>query len=177
MPNFTRYPEPPESRLGSLNVLEWRKYLSPFASAVLEGRYDMFGEPAMEAIINFKWRKFARLRYIFLIVLYFLYFASFMAAVTLDSDRVQQGNETDHLIKLFSSVVLLLGFMFIGLEMMQMIAYRSYYFRSIYNYIDLASVVMPIIYAMGVLSGSSSRRQYFGNAMFFVCVNFVSIYN
>ena len=176
MPNFTRYPEQPESRLGFLNVFGWRKYLSPFASAVLEGRYDMFGEPAMEAVINFKWRQFARLRYIFLIVLYFLYLASFMAAVTLDSDRVQQGNETDHLIKLFSDVVLLLGFMFIGLEVMQMIAYR-YYYLNMYNLIDLVSIVMPIAYAMGVLSGSDGRHQYIGYAMFFVYVDFVSIYN
>jgi len=99
-----------------------------------------------------------------------------MAAVTLDSDRVQQGNETEHLIKLFSSVVLLLGFMFIGLEVMQIIAYRSYYL-SIYNLIDLASILMPITYAVGVLSGSSGRRQYVGSAMLFVYVNFVSIYN
>ena len=138
----------------------------------------MFGEPAMEAVINFKWEKFARSRYIFLIILYFLYLASFMAAVTLDSDRVQHGNETEHLIKLFSSVVLLLGFMFIGLEVMQIIAYRHYYLiLSIYNLIDLASILMPITYAVGVLSGSSNRRQYVGSAMFFVYVNFVSIYN
>jgi hypothetical protein len=176
LPDFTRYPKPPESRLGFLNVFGWRKYLSPFASAVLEGRYDMFGEPAMEAVINFKWRQFARLRYIFLIVLYFLYLASFMAAVTIDSERVQQGNETEFLIKLFSSVVLILGLLFTGLEVMQMIAYRSYYL-SVYNYIDLASIVMPITCTVGVLSGSSSRRQYVGNAMFFVWVNFVSIYN
>ena len=176
MPDFTRYPEPPESRLGFLNVFGWRKYLSPFASAVLEGRYDMFGEPAMEAVINFKWEKFARSRYIFLIVLYFLYLASFMAAVTLDSGA-QQGNETEHLIKLFSYVVLILGFLFTVLEVLQMIAYRYYYFLSIYNYIDLASIVMPITYTVGVLSGSSSRLQYVGSAMFFIYVNFVSIYN
>ncbi|CAG8615031.1 5465_t:CDS:2, partial [Paraglomus occultum] len=159
LPNFTRYPEPPESRLGFLNVLKWRKYLSPFASAVLQGRYDMFGEPAMEAVINFSWRTFARMRYIFFIGVYFLYLASFMLAVTLDSERVQQGGRTEHLIRFFSSVVLLLGFIFIGLEVMQIIAYRSYYF-TIYNLIDLASTLMPIIYAIGALSGSDTRRQY-----------------
>ncbi|CAG8542914.1 4911_t:CDS:2 [Paraglomus occultum] len=172
LPNFTQYPEPPESRLGFLNVLKWGKYLSPFASAVLQGRYDMFGEPAMEAIINFKWRKFARIRYIFFIGVYFLYLASFMAAVTLDSERAQQGNETEHLIRFFSSVVLILGFIFIGLEVMQMIAYRSYYV-TIYNLIDLASTLMPITYAIGALSGSDVRRQYVGGSMFFVYVNFI----
>ena len=136
----------------------------------------MFGEPAMEAVINFKWRKFARIRYIFLNCIYFLYLASFMAAVTLDSERVQQGNGTEHLVRLFSSVVLLLGFMFLGLEVMQMIAYRSYYL-TIYNLIDLASTVMPITYAMGALSGSNNRRQSIGLSMFFVYVNFVSICN
>ena len=136
----------------------------------------MFGEPAMEAVINFKWRKFARLRYIFLIVINFLYLVSFMAAVTLDSDRVQQGNGTEHLIKLFTIVVLLLGFLFTGLEVIQLIAYRPYYV-TIYNLINLASTVLPITYAVGVLSGSSSRRQYVGSAMFFVYVDFVSIYN
>ena len=139
----------------------------------------MFGEPAMEAIINFKWRKFAEKRYRIFISLYFLYLASFMAAVTLDSDRVHQGNAIEHLIKLFSSVVLLLGFIFIGLEVMQMIAYRSYYwiYNAIYNVIDLASAILPIIYAVEVFFGSNWRRQYAGFAMFFVYVNFVSIYN
>jgi len=97
-----------------------------------------------------------------------------MAAVTLDSDRVQQGNETEHLIKLLLPVVLLLGFLFTGFEVMQMIAYRSYYLH-IYNLIGLASTVFPITYAVGVLSGSNFRRQYVGIAMFFVYVNFVSI--
>jgi len=66
--------------------------------------------------------------------------------------------------------------MFIGLEVMQLIAYRSYYL-TLYNLIDLASTVLPITYAVGVLSGSDSRRQYVGSSMFFVYVNFVSIYN
>jgi len=136
----------------------------------------MFGEPAMEAIINFKWRKFAEKRYRIFIILYFLYLASFMAAVTLDSGRVHQGNVIEHLITLFSIVVLLLGFIFIGVEVMQMVAYRSYYL-SIYNFIDLASTVLPMTYAVGVLSGGNSRRQYVGSSMFFVYVNFVSIYN
>jgi len=69
-----------------------------------------------------------------------------MAAVTLDSERVQRGNGTENLITLFSWVVLVLGLVFIGLEVMQLIAYRSYYL-SIYNLIGLASTVMPITYA------------------------------
>ncbi|CAG8657280.1 199_t:CDS:2, partial [Paraglomus occultum] len=172
LPNFTRYPEPPESRLGFLNVFGWHNYLSPFASAVLQGRYDLFGEPAMEAVINFKWRKFARTRYIFLTGIYFLYLTSFMATVTLDSERVQPSSRTENLIKLSSFVVLLLGIMFTGLEMMQIIAYRSYYL-TIYNVIGLASTVLPIIYTVEVLLGSNSRRQYVGSAMFFVYINLI----
>ena len=100
-----------------------------------------------------------------------------MAAVTLDSSRVHQGNETEHLIKLFLMVVLSFGSIFIGCIMMQMVAYGSY-FLSIYNFVDLTSTVLPITYAFDVLSGSGERRcQYVGVSMFFLYVNLVSIHN
>ncbi|CAG8605287.1 44_t:CDS:2, partial [Paraglomus occultum] len=146
LPNFTRYREPPESLFGFLNVFERLKYLSPFASAVFHGPYHMFGEPAMEAIINFKWRKFAR--------------------------TVDQGNMIKHLVFVFSIMVLALGFLFIAVEIMQMIAYCTSYF-SMYNIIDLGSTILPMIYAAGVFSGSSWRRGCVGTSMLFVYVDFI----
>ncbi|CAG8583910.1 10301_t:CDS:2 [Paraglomus occultum] len=172
LPNFTRYRKPPKSLFGFLNVFEWLKYLSPFASAVLHGKYHMFGEPAMEAIINFKWRKFAKTRYVIFIGLYSLYLLSFMAAVTLDSGRVHQGNVIKHLISLFSIIVLVLGFIFIAIEIMQMIAYRKHYI-GMYNVIDLGSTILPMIYAVGAFFGSSWRLKYVGISMFFVYVDFI----
>ncbi|CAG8599494.1 3774_t:CDS:2, partial [Paraglomus occultum] len=173
LPNFTRYQKPPESPFGFLNVFEWLDHLSPFASAVLHGKHHMFGEPAMEAIINFKWRKFARKRYFIFIGLFYLYLASFMVAVTLDSGRVDQGkNVIKHLIPLFSIIVLVLGFIFIVFEIMRMIAYRVHYF-GMYNIIDLVSTILPTIYAVGVFSGSSWGPGYVGISMFFAYADLI----
>ncbi|CAG8667628.1 8929_t:CDS:2, partial [Paraglomus occultum] len=123
-------------------------------------------------IINFKWRKFAKTRYVIFIGLYFLYLLSFMAAVTLDSGRVHQGNVINHLIISFSIIVLALGFMFIIAEIMQMIAYRKHYFGT-YNVIDLGSTILPMIYAVGVFLRSSWRFEYVGISMLFVYVDFI----
>jgi hypothetical protein len=174
MPGFNKYPPPPESCFGFLNVWGGPNNLSTFAKTVLYGRYDIFGEPVMEATINFKWRKFAKTRYIIFIVLYFLYLASFMITVTLDSERV---DGLYQLIILLSCVVLLLGIAYLGLELMQLVRYGFYiYVRSIYNWIELASIILPIMNVLGVFTETGeSRRHYVGASMFFVYVNFVSI--
>ena len=53
---FTEYPD---FSFWDLNFYKGQE-CSRFADAVFQGRIDLFGEPSMEAIINFKWRLFAK---------------------------------------------------------------------------------------------------------------------
>src|SRR5438128_1960354 len=161
--------------LGFLDVREWNTYMSPFAKATLiSDRYDIFGEPVIKAIIDFKWRKFARTRFIIFISVYLVYLSLFMVAVTLDSDRVVLVDGVkENVINACLGIVFFLGSIFLCLEIMQMIGYRlSHYFKYVYNWIDLASIILPMGYVLRVFTGKHDYRlEYVGTSMFFVYIN------
>jgi hypothetical protein len=179
LPDFTVYKPTPKSAKKSaktskfpflrriINYFLYRKHKSPFVEEVLSGRHEMFGEPALEAIINFKWRKFARLRAFALLSVYILYAVAFSVGVSIRDDSIIR--------KVFMVIVLFIGACYFGLEFMQMIGQIESYWFSPYNLLDLACSVFPMIvalqYLIRVLTPSEGLR---GTAMMLVYLNLVS---
>ncbi|CAG8530852.1 9590_t:CDS:10 [Paraglomus occultum] len=171
LPGFTEYPNFAFYDL----VYKGKECCSRFADAVFCGRIDLFGERSMEAIINFKWRQFARRYAYFLIVLYILYLASFMFVITVDAGRVQLDDKYKNIAtKVFIFLVLGLGAVFLSSETRQILHKPYYYICNIYNLVDLVSLVMPIAYAINSLVGDGSfQSSYIGASMFFVYLNLI----
>ena len=151
---------------------------SPFADAVLYGRIDLFGERGMEAMINFKWRKFGRRNAYFLIFLYILYLVLFMSIVTLDCDRIKlEAKVKNTLIILFIFIVLVIGAVFLSSEIKQLIHRPYYYIRNIYNLVDVVSLIMPMEYVINLLFGGDPfKPAYIGASVFSLYFNFVSFF-
>jgi len=180
LPDFTVYKPTPKSiqkpvetsRIPILrkivNYLLFRKIRSPFIEEVLSGRYEMFGEPAMEAVINFKWRKFGRLRAFMLLSIFMFYASVFLFGVSM-----KEGS--DPLIrKIAMSIVLVVGFCYFGLEVMQMMGQLESYWFSPYNWLDLARSVFPMVVAGHYIRDIPPTNGLRGTAMIFVYLNLVS---
>ena len=169
---FTEYPD------FSFWDLNKGQECSRFADAVFQGRIDLFGEPIMEAIINFKWRLFAKRYAYFLIFGYLVYLISFLSIVSLDSDRKKRDEKDKTIwIKLLIAIVLVVGSVFWSLEVRQFIHRPYYYIRNIYNLVDVVSLIMPIAYAINSLVGDEPLKPaYIGSSVFFVYLNLVSLY-
>ncbi|RIA84385.1 hypothetical protein C1645_417057 [Glomus cerebriforme] len=177
LPDFTVYKPTPKSMQKPvetskfplmrriMNYIMYRKYKSPFIEEVLSGRYEMFGEPAIEAIINFKWRKFARLRAFLLLSTYILYAVAFLIGVSTKEDSIIR--------KVSMIIVLFIGSVYFGMELMQMMGQLGNYLLSPYNLLDLARSVFPMVVAEQYIRGQEPSEGLRGTAMMFVYVNFI----
>ncbi|CAG8531442.1 10140_t:CDS:2 [Paraglomus occultum] len=187
LPGFTVYRPPPKKTAKELSRsrfplllkladgFRWRKFRSPFVETALSGRYDIFGEPAMEAVINFKWRKFARMRIFFFIFMYVLYVAAYATAITLN-DPTDPNYVLAHAtkIRVLLYFVLAFGTLNLLLELTKIYGQWEHYWSSAYNYINLASTILPLLYT-GKLLGDLFiyRPPYVGASLFFVYVNLI----
>ncbi|CAI2176069.1 3494_t:CDS:2 [Funneliformis geosporum] len=179
LPDFTVYKPAPKSiqkpvetsrvpilRL-IINYLLYRKNRSPFIKEVLSGRYEMFGEPAMEAVINFKWRKFAQWRAFLMLAIYAFYASAFLIGVSMKEGSYPLIRQVAMLI------VLAVGSGYFGLELMQMMGQLESYWFSPYNWLDLARSVFPMVVAEQYLRGVDPSPGIRGTAMMFVYVNLI----
>ncbi|RHZ59939.1 hypothetical protein Glove_360g133 [Diversispora epigaea] len=102
LPDFTVYKKTPKSLQKSvvksrapffrriINYLLYRKKRSPFIEEALSTRYELFETPAMEAVINFKWRKFARFRSSVMLSGYITYTLLFMIGITVRIEFIKK---------------------------------------------------------------------------------------
>ena len=189
LPGFTVYRTPPKKSAKELSrsrfprllkladKFRWRRFRSPFVDTALSGRYDIFGEPAMEAVINFKWRKFARMRIFFFIFTYLMYVAAYATAITMN-DPTDPDYVSAHAtkIRVLLYFVLVLGSANLFLEMTKIYGQWEHYWYGAYNYINLASTILPLLYSGKLLENNLFiyRPPYVGASLFFVYVNLVS---
>ncbi|PKK64465.1 hypothetical protein RhiirC2_869283 [Rhizophagus irregularis] len=177
LPDFTVYKPTPKSMQEPVetskfpfmrriwNYMLYRKHKSPFVEEALSGRYEMFGEPAIEAIINFKWRKFARIRAFFLLSAYLFYATAFLIGVSIKEDNIIR--------KIAMIIVLFIGSAYFGLELMQMFGQLGSYWFNPYNLLDLARSVFPMVVAEQYIRDEKPSEGLRGTAMMFVYLNFI----
>jgi hypothetical protein len=180
LPDFTVYKPAPKSvrkpvetskfpiMRRIINYLKYRKHRSPFVEEVLSGRYDVFGEPAIEAIVNFKWRKFARLRVFFLLAVYVIYAAAFLIGVS-----TKAASDDSLLKKVSMTIVLFIGSCYFIMELLQVVGQMGSYWLNPYNLLDLARVIFPMAVAERYLRGSEPTDILRGFAMVFIYYNLV----
>ncbi|CAG8577314.1 7366_t:CDS:2, partial [Acaulospora colombiana] len=135
---------------------------------VLSGRYEMFGEPVMEAVINFKWRKFARIRVFGMLFVYMIYAIAFMIGIT----------TTNHPLRVSTMLIVFVGgFLYLCLEIMQMFGQIVEYWFSVYNYLDLARSILPMVVAKKFIFDFEAQDQpsdgLRGAAMLFIYVDLI----
>ncbi|PKC64897.1 hypothetical protein RhiirA1_421060 [Rhizophagus irregularis] len=171
LPDFTVYPQGTKSQelnprnlpFQLLRILFWpRGYaikkesnLSPFLRVVRKDKDGMiFDNPAMEAVIDFKW-EYARshfLRHALLFVCFALLFAVLTGALknsfVVNNVRANANNEENVHIRAFVKLLIFtfyyLGYYLLASEIVQFYHEGWRRYISVYNFFDLASIIMPL---------------------------------
>ena len=129
---------------------------SLFVQQALSGRSEVFrqGEPAMEAMLMYKWRTFGRRRFAFVCLIYIANQVLFSVNVAFPKNNTTTTLALMLIVSAFLVIQETRHISFCGLD----------YFRLFYNYISLAAVLLPIVGAIVILSGREypvSCRSYF----------------
>ncbi|GBC04565.1 hypothetical protein RclHR1_05740007 [Rhizophagus clarus] len=117
--------------------------LSPFAKVIkYENDDDMYDNPATEAIIDFRWRK-ARTFFVLLFLRFIIYAICFgvVSWTYLVHDTI--GGKFRVCLVVLIALFYYLSSYLIVTEIIQIAHYRKRYFRDIYNYFDLLSIIFP----------------------------------
>ncbi|CAG8471486.1 268_t:CDS:2 [Dentiscutata heterogama] len=182
LPDFCVYPEPPKinnkASIGERIKRFWATYVSPtrlssFAEAAIHGPLEMFSEVAMEAIIEFKWEKYARKRFLWTFCAYLVYAFLFCLTVSIDPVLVSDG-DVNLKMPLFA-LVITFSLYFLIQELRQMLGQWRNYWTNVSNYLDLASFSLPLItcwYAISKHEPSDILKSY---AVLLVWLNAVCI--
>ena len=147
----------------SKNSQDDENKLSPFSRMILyESNDNIYANPAIEAVINFRWQK-AR-DFFFFLFLRFLIFASCFILVSweyLIHEDISEGYR-NFLVVLIVIFYYLAAYLFIT-EILQLF-YRGpkKYFKNIFNYFDIASIVFPVI-AMSIMLKNLKFPNGFGS--------------
>ncbi|CAG8494522.1 27691_t:CDS:2 [Dentiscutata erythropus] len=170
LPDFCVYPEPPKinskASIGERIKRFWATYVSPtrlssFAEAAIHGPLEMFSEVAMEAIIEFKWEKYARRRFLWTFCAYLIYAVLFCITVSIDPVLVPDDN-ANWKMPLFAFVIAF-ALYFLIQELRQMLGQWKNYWTNVSNYLDLASFSLPLItcwYAISKHEPSDILKSY-----------------
>ncbi|KAI9263134.1 hypothetical protein BDA99DRAFT_571860 [Phascolomyces articulosus] len=123
-------------------------YASLFVQQAASGRSEVFrqGEPAMEAMLMYKWRTFGRARFTWVCLIYIANQVLFSVNVAFPKI-----NNTATLV-----LMLTVSAFLVTQETRHIWFCGVGYFRLFYNYISLAAVLLPIAGAIVILSG----REY-----------------
>ncbi|KAF9379107.1 hypothetical protein BGX21_002731 [Mortierella sp. AD011] len=103
---------------------------------------EAFDNPAIEAIIDYKWSRFARIFWIARLCLQMTYEALVLAVAFL---QLYGDGGPISAMTVGYIVIIVLGYTLLHLEFQQMRGGLKEYFSSPYNYVDLCVYVMPII--------------------------------
>ncbi|CAH1764504.1 7090_t:CDS:10, partial [Entrophospora sp. SA101] len=166
LPDFTVFPK--ETKLQIINyrklplkllklliwprgyVIKKESNLSPFLRAVKHDKHGLiYDNPSIEAVIDFKWSS-ARNHFLRHTALYFIFallFGLLTGAVKNDS-LIYNGNANigEKIITFsMSSLFYYLGYYILASEIIQLFHEGFRRYISVYNFFDLASVVMPLV--------------------------------
>lgn len=137
----------------------WFRPRSPFTIVVdhLFNDDDIFDLPMMEATIIFKWRTFARTRWLRLrLVPRVMYCAAFFTAAILVSDPSGSYPLVSYILMII--VLAFAGSEFVH-ELLQIITDRWRYFRSLYNWFDLLMIGFTIASAIPTIQDPYTQQQ------------------
>ncbi|CAG8517891.1 4234_t:CDS:2 [Acaulospora colombiana] len=170
LPDFCVYPSIPKvyddatyfqrvKRFWNLYVTP--SQMSPFADIAINGPPEMFSEVAMEAIIKFKWEKFAKAYFLNSFILYLIYATLFCVTVSIDYDLVPSVSQKIETWKdvLFIIVTIVAIYLLLQ-EFRQMVGRWKIYFSSFFNYIDLASYGLPLATCLMVVAAKSEPPDW-----------------
>jgi len=138
--------------------------LSPFVQIIRsEDNDDIFNNPAMEAVIDYKWRP-VRNYALKIFVLYILFAACFAAIC---GTYVAHLEATGHLCNFLLFLIVLfysLGYYLLGVEYRQLEHHGRHYF-DFFNCIDLASIIIAIIVMSVYVTPTFSTENTFANVV------------
>ncbi|RUP47740.1 hypothetical protein BC936DRAFT_145384 [Jimgerdemannia flammicorona] len=137
----------------------WIHPRSPFTAVVdyLFDSDDIFDLPMMEATIMFKWRTFARTRWIWLrMIPHLVNSSAFFAAAVMVSDPVGAYPQTALALMV---IVVLFSVANLCHEIMQAISERLRYVRSWYNWFDLLTIGLTIASAVPTIQNPNLPQQ------------------
>lgn len=183
LPDFTVYPEGTKNRMEVdirelpfqiLRILIWpRGYaikkeskLSPFIRVIRKDRDGVvLDNPAMEAVIDFKWESARNhfLRHIFLFSTFAILFAVLTGAVknsfvSVENNGVNRDGNT--IISIMTTLFYYLGYYLLASEVVQFHHEGWRRYISVYNFFDLASIIMPLATYSVTLIRESSGNGY-----------------
>ncbi|CAG8574427.1 14597_t:CDS:2 [Funneliformis mosseae] len=155
LPDFCVYPSLCEKGSSSLFDMMYRFFYvyfapaqrSPFAEVALNGPAEMFSEVAMEAIIKFKWEKFAKRLYLWQFSFYIIFGIIFCLTVSIESKIEPRSRNSNSEF----TVTAIISMMFLLQEIRQMSCGFKNYWTSFFNYVDLASYCLPLATSLMLL--------------------------
>ncbi|RHZ44801.1 hypothetical protein Glove_709g65 [Diversispora epigaea] len=158
----------------------WESYirssqLSPFAKIAFDGPPEMFDQIAMEAIVKYKWQKFARTRFLMSFIFYIIYATLFCTTISFDNDMVP-GSSNDIRFYLFS-LISIMAVLSVLQEFRQIIGYQKNYFFNLSNYIDIASYILPLITSLKVIYFKTEPPEWLKSFSILVVWLNVSLYS
>ncbi|CAG8520135.1 11901_t:CDS:2 [Diversispora eburnea] len=124
-------------------------HLSSFAKIAFDGPPEMFDQVAMEAIVKYKWEKFARTRFMMSFLFYLVYATIFCITISNNNDMVPGSS---HDIRFyFFLLISIMAILSLLQEFRQIIGYQKDYFFNLSNYVDLISYIFPLITSIMVI--------------------------
>ncbi|GBC09599.1 hypothetical protein RclHR1_00090033 [Rhizophagus clarus] len=154
----------------------WNLYISPtqrspFADVALNGTSEMFSEVVMEAVIKFKWDKFANRLFLYNFGLYLVHAILFCTIVSIESDLVPApGGKRGWKGPLFL-IEIIIPLLFLIQELRQMSGRWKSYWSSFFNYFDLASFILPLACSIMVIIREEPPDGLKSFAVLFVWIN------
>ncbi|CAG8487580.1 8419_t:CDS:10 [Paraglomus occultum] len=100
-------------------------------------RHPMLQEPAFEALVKYKWENYGQKYYLFLLFAYWIYSAMFIIPASI-GDNVLHDSGLKYPVIVMATIFLLL-------ELRQSLTLRLKYSYNLYNIIELASFILPLI--------------------------------
>jgi hypothetical protein len=115
------------------------------------------GNTVIDILISYKWKKFARSRFYFILFCHSVYYVAYSTSVSFPEELFGYvpGTPLTHLSHLMTIIIMFLfGFILFVQEYRQFALNRLEYFRSFYNYFDLAAFSLPVATFILLRTGS-----------------------
>ncbi|KAI8875468.1 hypothetical protein K501DRAFT_280340 [Backusella circina FSU 941] len=160
LPYFNSYRSLPEERQSDkkkkkdtrtqfFNGVKYYSY-SPFsllASSIYDNSIFKQGDTVMEMLVQYKWEMFARSRFYFIFFCHLVYYASYSTGVSFPEELFgyTPGTPLTHPSHFVAIVIMFIsGVALLIQEYRQYTLNRLEYFRSFYNYVDVAAFTLPV---------------------------------
>lgn len=159
LPHFNSYSSFPEDRPrnyspDNVDIITYKDNSAFVRLAIDQDSNSIFrqGDTVLEVMLEYKWRQFARWRFVIIYAIHLIYYVSYSTGVLFSQELYDHDPDKDFLINAPGQIisVALMGlsiFVLLAQEIRQFwkTQCRLDYFISCYNWIDIASFVFPMI--------------------------------